>query len=73
MFAPSMGILEDPATGSAATALGAYLAIRQESPNATFNWRVEQGFEIGRPSILEIIAQKNKEKSEKFRLEDRRF
>jgi trans-2,3-dihydro-3-hydroxyanthranilate isomerase len=62
MFAPSMGILEDPATGSAATALGGYLAIREEIPNATLNWRVEQGFEMGRPSILEIIAKKKQGK-----------
>ncbi|XTZ20194.1 MAG: PhzF family phenazine biosynthesis protein [cyanobacterium endosymbiont of Rhopalodia fuxianensis] len=58
MFAPSMGILEDPATGSAAAALGGYLAIREEIPNTTLKWRVEQGFEMGRPSILEIIVKK---------------
>ena len=62
MFAPSMGILEDPATGSAATALGGYLAIREEIPNATLNWRIEQGFEMGRPSILEVTAKKKQGK-----------
>jgi trans-2,3-dihydro-3-hydroxyanthranilate isomerase len=58
MFAPSMGIIEDPATGSAATALGGYLAIREGLKDGTLYWRVEQGFEMGRPSILEITTKK---------------
>ncbi|WP_267384117.1 PhzF family phenazine biosynthesis protein [Cyanobacterium sp. uoEpiScrs1] len=62
MFAPSMGILEDPATGSAAIALGNYLTIQEEISDATFNWTVEQGFEMGRPSILKIIAKKKRGK-----------
>ncbi len=62
MFAPSMGIVEDPATGSAATALGGYLAIREEISDGTCNWRVEQGFEMGRPSILEVITHKSQGK-----------
>jgi trans-2,3-dihydro-3-hydroxyanthranilate isomerase len=58
MFAPSMGILEDPATGSAATALGGYLALREPLTEGTLHWRVEQGFEMGRPSILEVFTEK---------------
>lgn len=54
MFAPSMGIVEDPATGAAATALGGYLALREAPGANTLHWRVEQGFEMGRPSILEV-------------------
>jgi trans-2,3-dihydro-3-hydroxyanthranilate isomerase len=50
MFAPALGIPEDPATGAAAAALAGYLAARQ----AQNRWVVEQGFEMGRPSILEI-------------------
>jgi trans-2,3-dihydro-3-hydroxyanthranilate isomerase len=54
MFAPRLGIAEDPATGAAATALAGYLSLRDRSPAAQLRWVVEQGFEMGRPSILEV-------------------
>jgi trans-2,3-dihydro-3-hydroxyanthranilate isomerase len=56
MFAPSLGIAEDPATGAAATALAGYLAARAGASEGTLRWVVEQGFEMGRPSILEVEA-----------------
>lgn len=56
MFAPGFGISEDPATGSAAVALAGYLARRDARRDGTLRWRLEQGFEMGRPSILEIEA-----------------
>ncbi len=58
MFAPAMGIAEDPATGAAATALGGYLAARDAKSTGTLRFIVEQGFEMGRPSILEVEADK---------------
>jgi trans-2,3-dihydro-3-hydroxyanthranilate isomerase len=58
MFAPSIGVPEDPATGSAAAALGGYLAVRDPRFEGTLRWVVEQGFELGRPSILEVEADK---------------
>lgn len=58
MFAPGIGIAEDPATGSAAVALAAYCAARDGRPDGTFKWVIEQGFEMGRPSILEAEADK---------------
>jgi len=58
MFAPRMGIAEDPATGAAATALAGYLSRRDLSPAAQLHWVVEQGFEMGRPSILEVEAER---------------
>lgn len=58
MFAPAMGIVEDPATGAAATTLAGYLAIRDRTETGTLRWRIEQGFEMGRPSLLEIEAEK---------------
>jgi trans-2,3-dihydro-3-hydroxyanthranilate isomerase len=58
MFAPRIGVPEDPATGSAAVALAAYLAARVPQRDGTFRWVVEQGFEMGRPSILEAEADK---------------
>jgi trans-2,3-dihydro-3-hydroxyanthranilate isomerase len=55
MFAEALGISEDPATGSAQGPLGAYLVAHELVQTApTTRIRSEQGFEIGRPSILEI-------------------
>lgn len=58
MFAPSIGVPEDPATGSACVGLGGYLAARDARADGTLRWIVEQGFEMGRPSILEVEADK---------------
>ncbi len=58
MFAPAMGIREDPATGAAATALAGYLGIRHACQEGTLHWQVEQGFEMGRPSILQVETEK---------------
>ena len=58
MYAPGIGVPEDPATGSAAVALGGYLAARDARFDGTLRWVVEQGFEMGRPSILEVEADK---------------
>ncbi|KAI0175824.1 Diaminopimelate epimerase-like protein [Hypoxylon sp. FL1284] len=44
--------IEDPATGSAASALAAYLTLRQESGGAAF--RLTQGVEMGRRSDIEV-------------------
>ncbi len=55
MFAPSIGILEDPATGSASGALGAYLVqngVVDVMP--TTEIIAEQGYEIDRPSCVFI-------------------
>ena len=53
MFAPRLGITEDPATGSANGPFAAYLlkhgVVRQA---LTVRIVTEQGFEMGRPSIL---------------------
>lgn len=55
VFAPSLGIPEDPATGSANGALAAYL-VRHEAVEArpVARLRSEQGSEIGRPSVIEL-------------------
>ena len=60
MFGPAVGVVEDPATGSAATALGGYLGVRDARRDGTLHFIVEQGFEMGRPSLLEIEVDKNK-------------
>lgn len=54
MFAPTIGVPEDPATGSACAALGGYLAQRSNQQSGLERWVVEQGVEMGRPSIVEI-------------------
>jgi trans-2,3-dihydro-3-hydroxyanthranilate isomerase len=60
MFAPDLGIVEDPATGSAAATLAGYLAIasaeHRGTRDGTLAWRVDQGVEMGRPSLLELSA-----------------
>jgi trans-2,3-dihydro-3-hydroxyanthranilate isomerase len=58
MFAPDLGIGEDPATGSAGACLAAYLA-NHAATDAALRWTIEQGFEMGRPSILSLSAEKN--------------
>lgn len=55
MFSP-WGVDEDPATGSAAAAFAGYLVRRQRPNDGTATWTVEQGFEMGRPSFIEIEA-----------------
>ncbi|MEP6507707.1 MAG: PhzF family phenazine biosynthesis protein [Gemmatimonadales bacterium] len=52
MFAPNMGVAEDPATGSACAALGGYLAWRSDVKDGTLKYLVHQGVEMGRPSKL---------------------
>lgn len=58
MFAPGMGVGEDPATGAAAAALAGYLGSREPDSGGTLQWTVEQGFEMGRPSILDVEADR---------------
>ncbi len=51
-FAPHIGIPEDPATGSAAGAFGAYLHRVGQSQNGVTEITISQGNEMGRPSRL---------------------
>lgn len=58
MFAPAMGIAEDPATGSAAAAFAGWLALKETARDGQWAWTIDQGIEMGRPSRLEIEAEK---------------
>jgi len=58
MFAPGLGVEEDPASGSAAAALAGYLARREQTAGDMLRWVVEQGVEMGRPSRLEVEAER---------------
>jgi trans-2,3-dihydro-3-hydroxyanthranilate isomerase len=58
MFAPSIGISEDPATGSAGGALGAYLVqhgVVEVAPKTEII--IEQGYEIERPSRILVQVE----------------
>ena len=52
MFAPTFGIREDPATGSAVAAFAAVLAGYGHLPNGEHRRLVQQGVEMGRPSDI---------------------
>lgn len=57
MFAPSFGILEDPATGSAVAAFAGYLAAHGSYGTGEHVIRIEQGYEMGRPSQIELTLK----------------
>lgn len=55
MFAPSFGIFEDPATGSAAGPLGVYLWSHVHGEQSEWlQLAFEQGVEMGRPSLIRV-------------------
>jgi trans-2,3-dihydro-3-hydroxyanthranilate isomerase len=59
MYAPSGGIPEDPATGSATVLLAAQLLKSENLRDGTHVWNLEQGYEMGRPSDLRLEADVN--------------
>jgi trans-2,3-dihydro-3-hydroxyanthranilate isomerase len=54
MFAPSAGIPEDPATGSAAAALPGVICRFACPGDGSHTMLIEQGHEMGRPSLMEV-------------------
>jgi trans-2,3-dihydro-3-hydroxyanthranilate isomerase len=58
VFAPSLGIPEDPATGSASGCLAGYLVEHSYFGKDSVDLKVEQGYEIDRPSLLLLQSQK---------------
>lgn len=55
MFAPGLGVAEDPATGSAAASFAGWLAQHLPQPrDGTLAVRLEQGIEMGRPAELHV-------------------
>ncbi len=61
VFAEYLGIPEDPATGSANGCLAGYLVEHSYFGEKPVDIRVEQGYEIGRPSLLLLKAQRNED------------
>lgn len=54
MFAPAFGVPEDPATGSAAAAFAGLLAHDGGIPAGKHRVAIEQGYEMGRPSVIQL-------------------
>jgi trans-2,3-dihydro-3-hydroxyanthranilate isomerase len=54
MFALRLGIREDPATGSAAAAFAGLLAARGGLADGEHAIAIEQGYEMGRPSLMQL-------------------
>lgn len=52
MFAPSLGITEDPATGAAVAALAGQIVASDNPGEGRQRLVIEQGFEMGRPSLI---------------------
>ncbi|NES18201.1 MAG: PhzF family phenazine biosynthesis protein [Symploca sp. SIO3E6] len=62
VFAEYLGIPEDPATGSANGCLAGYLVEYSYFGDKSVDIRVEQGYEIGRPSLLLLRAQQDQDR-----------
>ncbi|MCA1368164.1 PhzF family phenazine biosynthesis protein [Bradyrhizobium sp. BRP14] len=58
MFAPLDNVIEDPATGSASAALGAYLVSLLPEADAEIDLVIEQGVEMGRRSLIAVNVSK---------------
>jgi trans-2,3-dihydro-3-hydroxyanthranilate isomerase len=54
MFAPGLGVREDPATGSAAAGFAGLLAASGRFGDGEHSVRIEQGYEMGRPSVIDL-------------------
>jgi len=54
MFAPGMGVAEDPATGSAVAAFAGAVMLFERPGDGEHRLVVEQGYEMGRPSQIEL-------------------
>ena len=57
MFAPDSGVPEDPATGSAAAAFAGVVHRFDPLPDGAHKRSLEQGYEMGRPSLIELSLQ----------------
>ncbi|MFX0105979.1 MAG: PhzF family phenazine biosynthesis protein [Candidatus Hodarchaeota archaeon] len=61
VFAHYHGVPEDPATGSGNGCLAAYLVKHKYFIKNRIDIKVEQGYEVGRPSLLYLRAEENDE------------
>ena len=54
MFAPGLGVPEDPATGAAAAAFAGLWAAQTRAADGNHNLVIEQGYDMGRPSLIAL-------------------
>jgi trans-2,3-dihydro-3-hydroxyanthranilate isomerase len=64
VFGDYYQVPEDPATGSANGCLAGYLVRQRYFGNEKIDIRAEQGYEIGRPSLLRLRAEERNKKIE---------
>ena len=58
MWAPALGVEEDPATGSACAALVGAMASKPEFGGMAYRLSIQQGVSMGRRSAIETEAHK---------------
>jgi trans-2,3-dihydro-3-hydroxyanthranilate isomerase len=68
VFAPDFGITEDPATGSALVAFAGVVQKFDALPDGMHRRVVEQGFEMGRPSLLNLSMEVEQGRLEAVRI-----
>ena len=56
MFAPALGVPEDPATGAAAAAFAGLVAASLDLADGQHAISIEQGYEMGRPSLIGLAV-----------------
>lgn len=54
VFAPGLGVAEDPATGAAAAAFAGVVMAFEDVPDGSHILAIEQGYELGRPSLITL-------------------
>jgi trans-2,3-dihydro-3-hydroxyanthranilate isomerase len=59
MWAPALGVEEDPATGSACAALVGAMASKPDFVGIAYRLSIEQGASMGRRSEIEAEARKS--------------
>ncbi len=68
LFAPDFGIPEDPATGSAAIGFARVMKDYDALPDGSHRRTIEQGMEMGRPSLISLVLAVNRGKLEGVRI-----
>ena len=68
LFAPDFGIPEDPATGSAAIGFARVIKDFDALPDGSHRRTVEQGMEMGRPSLISLVLGIHRGKLDSVRI-----
>jgi trans-2,3-dihydro-3-hydroxyanthranilate isomerase len=68
MFAPDLGVPEDPATGSATAGFAHVIDEFDELPDGSHKRAIEQGIEMGRPSAIALTMTIARGKLETVRI-----